>query len=71
MENALDQLGKSEVESRGNIPSGYLSGTKWKWTFGRVHAESVRLDLRSNLSHISLGLTPGDDRMVENVEVVE
>lgn len=57
---------KSEVESCGHIPSGHLSGTEWKWIFGRVHAEGVRPDLRLNLSRRSLGLMLGDDQMVEN-----
>ena len=65
-ENAPSQLGKSEAESRGHIPLGPLSGSEWKQTFGRVHVESVRPDLRSNLSCRSLGPMSGDDQMVEN-----
>lgn len=65
-ENAPSQPGKSEVKSRGHIPSGHLSGTEWKWTFSRVCVEGVKPDLFSNLSRRSLGPMSGDDQIVEN-----
>ena len=65
-ENAPGQPGKTEAESREHIPLGHLSGAEWKRTFSRVHAEGVRPDLYSNLSHRFLGLRPGDDQTVEN-----
>ena len=66
VENCPWPAKKSEAESRGHIPWGHLSGAERKRIFGRVCAEGVKSDLHSNISHRSLGPTPGDYQMVEN-----